>query len=415
MSKESSPFRGAPWVPYPRIIPRSEHSLSRKDVWPEALKVIRRLSKFGYTAYLVGGGVRDLLLGRRPKDFDVATDATPEEVRKLFNNSRIIGRRFRLVHVYFKGGRIVEVSTFRRAPEPHEMESVEDPRMINNFYGSPHQDVMRRDFTINALFYNPSDFAVIDYVGGWDDLRRRVIRSIGDPRVRFAEDPVRMTRAIEFASRLGFSLYPQVAEAIREEGWRISQASPERLKEEVLGILLSGASGRSVKLMAELGLLYHLFPHASETILPHLQEVVTLLVKADGSLNRDTPYAPAQFLSLLLLPRIKAAKPFGARVTLGEVLEEVFMVTQSLREDLPLPVHLLHTIRELLLGLWRVARGPRSRGAKRFRGGDYFKATLDLFKVDALAFRDDRPLLEPWLEEVGRRRKIPYRNRPRRR
>ena len=413
--KECTHPEGASWVSYPRIIPRSEHSLSRNEVWPEALKVIRRLSNFGYTAYLVGGGVRDLLLGRRPKDFDVATDATPEEVRKLFGNSRIIGRRFRLVHVYFKGGRIVEVSTFRRAPEPHELESMEDTRMANNFFGSPHQDVMRRDFTINALFYNPGDFTVIDYVGGWDDLRRRVIRSIGEPRARFAEDPVRMTRAVEFASRLGFTLHSQVEEAIREEGWRISRTSPERLKEEVLGILLSGASGRAVKLMAELGLFQHLFPHSSEVILPYLQDVVNLLVKADGSLNREAPYAPAQFLSLLFLPRIKAAKPFGGRVTLGEVMEEVFVVTEFLREDLPLPAHLLHSTRELLLGLWRVVKGPRARGARRFRERNYFRAALDLFKVDTLAFKEDRSLLEPWMEEVRRRRKPPYRNHPRRR
>jgi len=377
--------------------------------------VIRRLAKFGYTAYLVGGGVRDLLLGRRPKDFDVATDASPEEVRKLFNNSRIIGKRFRLVHVYFKGGRIVEVSTFRRAPEPHELEEMEDPRTVNNLYGSPHQDVMRRDFTINALFYNPQDFTVIDYVGGWEDLQSRVIRSIGDPRVRFAEDPVRMTRAVEFASRLGFSLHPEVEEAIREEGWRISQASQDRLREEVLGILLSGASGRAVRLMADLGMLGHLFPRASEVILPHLQDVVTLLVRADGALNREGLYAPAQFFSLLFLPRVKAAFPFGAKFTLGEVMEEIFLVTNTLREDLPTPAHLIHSIREILLGLWRVARGPGSRGARRFMERDYFKAVLEVFRVDTLAFREDRSFLEPWHRQVARGRKPPYKNRPRRR
>ena len=405
----------ASWVPYPRVIPREQHTLSRKDVWPEALKVIRRLAKFGYTAYLVGGGVRDLLLGRKPKDFDVATDATPEEVRRLFNNSRIIGKRFRLVHVYFRGGRIVEVSTFRRSPEPHELENLEDPRVVNNLYGSPQQDVMRRDFTINALFYNPKDFTVIDYVGGWDDLQRRVIRSIGDPRVRFAEDPVRMTRAVEFASRLGFTLHPQVEEAIRDEGWRISQASQERLREEVLGILLSGASGRSLRLMARLGFLSHLFPHASEVILPHVQDVVALLTKGDGALNREGPYAPAQFLALLFLPRLKEIHPFDTRATLGEIMEDIFTTTATIKEDLPIPAHLIHSIRDLLLGLWRVARGPGSKGSKRFVEKSYFKATLDLFRVDTLAFKEDRPLLEPWLQRDRSRRKPRYRNRPRRR
>jgi len=148
-------------VSYPRVIPRSEHTLSRKDVWPEALKVIRRIGKFGYTAYLVGGGVRDLLLDKKPKDFDVATDATPEEVRRLFNNSQIIGKRFRLVQVYFRGGRIVEVSTFRREPNVQELEGIEDPYSLNNLYGSPYQDVLRRDFTINALFYDPKNFTIL--------------------------------------------------------------------------------------------------------------------------------------------------------------------------------------------------------------------------------------------------------------
>ncbi len=415
MTMDTVQLQDSSLVSYPRVIPRDQHTLSRKDVWPEALKVIRRLVKFGYTAYLVGGGVRDLLLGRRPKDFDVATDATPEEVRRIFNNSRIIGKRFRLVHVYFKGGRIVEVSTFRRSPHPHELEHLDDPRIVNNLYGSPHQDVMRRDFTINALFYNPRDFTIIDYVGGWEDLQRRVIRSIGDPRVRFAEDPVRMTRAMEFASRLGFSLHPRVEEAIREEGWRISQASPERLREEVLGILLSGAAGRTVRLMAQLGFLPHLFPHASEVILPHIREVVDLLIKGDGSLNREGPFAPAQFMGLLFLPRIKTRYPFGSKCTLGEVMEDIFTTTATLKEDLPIPSHLLHTVRELLLGLWRVARGPRSRGARRFAGRDYFRAALDLFRVDTLVFKEDRPFLEPWFQQGPSGKKPRYRNRPRRR
>jgi len=400
-------------VSYPRVIPRSEHPLSRKDVWPEALKVIRRLGKFGHTAYLVGGGVRDLVLDKKPKDFDVATDATPEEVRRLFNNSRIIGKRFRLVQVYFRGGKVVEVSTFRREPDAQELEGIEDSYSLNNLYGSPYQDVMRRDFTINALFYNPKDFTIIDYVGGWGDIHRRVIRAIGNPEERFAEDPVRMTRAVEFAGRLGFSLHPSVEEAIKNGGWRITQAFPERLREEILGILLSGASGRAMDAMSRLGLVSHLFPRTQEIMVPHMDEVVSLLVKADGSLRRDSPWVSAQFLALLLLPWLKSLCPFSSKIILGQTLEVIIQVVVMVKSDLLLSAHLSHSTKELLLALWRVARGPKARGAGRFMEKECFQAAMDLFKVESLVYREDKVLLEQWRERGGRKRKPFYRNRPR--
>ncbi len=405
----------SPEVPYPRVIPRSEHPLSRKDVWPEALKVIRRLGKFGYTAYLVGGGVRDLLLDRRPKDFDVATNASPEDVRRLFNNSRIIGSRFRLVQVYFRGGRIVEVSTFRRDPDVQDMEEAEDAEgsySLNNLYGDPYQDVMRRDFTINALFYDPKDFSIIDYVGGWEDIHRRVLRAIGDPQERFAEDPVRMTRAVEFASRLGFYLHPSVEEAIMDDGWRVTQASSERLREEILGILLSGASGRAMDLMNILGLVSHLFLKTQGLMTPHMDEVVSLLVKADGSIRRDSPWAPGQFLALLLLPWLRSLCPFTSKIILGQTLEIIDQAVLMVKSDLFLSARLSHITRELLLSLWRLARGPRVRGAGRFRENECFQAALDLFKVESLVYRRDRVLLDQWHEMEGRKRKPFYRNRP---
>jgi len=400
-------------VSYPRVIPRSEHTLSRKDVWPEALKVIRRIGKFGYTAYLVGGGVRDLLLGKKPKDFDVVTDATPEEVRRLFNNSRIIGKRFRLVQVYFRGGRIVEVSTFRREPNIQELEGIEDPYSLNNLYGSPYQDVLRRDFTINALFYDPKNFTIIDYVGGWEDLHRGVIRAIGDPKERFAEDPVRMTRALEFASRLGFSLHPSVEEAIKDGGWRITQASSERLREEIMGILLSGASGHAMDLISRLGLVSHLFPRTQEIMVPHMDEVVSLLIKADGSLRRDSLWAPAQFLALLLLPWLKSLCPFSSKLTMGETMETIAQAVVMVKSDLLLSAHLSHSIRELLLALWKVALGPKARGAVRFVEKEHFRAAMDLFRVESLVYREDRVFLKQWRERGSRKRKPFYRNKPR--
>src|SRR5436305_11603128 len=181
----------------PRVLQRSEHPISRRDIDKNAVKVLYRLHHAGYLACLVGGSVRDLMMGRKPKDFDVGTDAKPNEIRRLFSNSRIIGRRFRLVHVYYHDGSTVEVSTFRREPDPEEQRGAPGELLItsDNTYGTPRQDAFRRDFTINALFYSIADYSVLDYTEGIEDLRRRLVRAIGDPEVRFREDPVRMLRA----------------------------------------------------------------------------------------------------------------------------------------------------------------------------------------------------------------------------
>src|SRR5512141_1491471 len=206
----------------PRIVSRAEHSLSRRDVDPDALKVLYRLRQFDYAAYLVGGSVRDLLLGRRPKDFDIGTSAHPYQIKKLFRNCWIIGRRFRLAHVRF-GTKVIEVATFRRqvaegeevvqdgvpAPDPSDPTGALLIHRDNTF-GTPEEDAFRRDFTVNALFYDIASFAVIDYVGGLDDLRAGIIRCIGDPDVRFVEDPVRMMRAIAMAARLDFNIDPPI-------------------------------------------------------------------------------------------------------------------------------------------------------------------------------------------------------------
>ncbi len=251
----------------PRVVPRAEHSLSRRDVDPDALKVLYRLRHFDYTAYLVGGSVRDLLLGRRPKDFDIGTSAHPYQVKKLFRNCWIIGRRFRLAHVKF-GAKTVEVATFRRQVQPGE-EVVQDgvpapdphapggELLIHhdNTFGTPEEDAFRRDFTINALFYDIATFSIIDYVGGLEDLRAGVVRSIGDPEVRFREDPVRMMRAIALASRLDFSIDPPALEAIRRRRHDIALSSPPRLLEEYYKILRSGAAEKTFRALAAVGLL----------------------------------------------------------------------------------------------------------------------------------------------------------------
>ena len=261
----------------PRVVPRAEHPISRRDIDPDALKVLYRLRQFDHVAYLVGGSVRDLLLGRRPKDFDVGTSAHPYQVKKLFRNCWIIGRRFRLAHVRF-GAKVIEVATFRRQVEPGEeivAEGVpvpshhtegEEPdghdaagahHLIHrdNTFGTPEEDAFRRDFTINALFYDIATFSVIDYVGGLDDLKAAVVRAIGDPEVRMREDPVRMMRAVALAARLDFSIDPPVLEAIRRHRRDLARSSPPRLLEEYYKILRAGSSEKTFRDLAAVGLI----------------------------------------------------------------------------------------------------------------------------------------------------------------
>jgi poly(A) polymerase len=262
----------------PTIVPRAEHALSRKQVDPDALKVLYRLHQHEYIAYLVGGSVRDLLLGRRPKDFDIGTSAHPYQVKKLFRNCWIIGRRFRLAHVKF-GTKVIEVATFRRPTpppgeepeEPLPPDSIESPleptpatgaRAIprDNTFGTPEEDAFRRDFTVNALFYDIGTFSIIDYVGGLQDLRANLVRCIGDPDERFAEDPVRMMRAIALAARLDFKIDPPIMEAIGRQREKLALASPPRLIEEYYKILRAGASEAAFRWMADAGLVEPVAP-----------------------------------------------------------------------------------------------------------------------------------------------------------
>ena len=228
---------------------------------PDAVKVVRRLRRAGHQAYLVGGCVRDLLLGIRPKDFDVATSAHPNQVKDTFRNSRLIGRRFRLAHVFFRGGKIIEVSTFRANP----LDELQDlPRDLlirhDNVFGSAEEDARRRDFTINGLFYDVDEGRVIDYVGGKEDLRARLVRTIGNPDVRMREDPVRILRAIRFAAKCAFDLEPDTRAAMKAHVHEIPRCAPPRVLEEVLKLIRSGASRRSFELLREVGALRILLP-----------------------------------------------------------------------------------------------------------------------------------------------------------
>jgi poly(A) polymerase len=252
----------------PRIVPREAHPISRRNIDPDALKVLYRLKQFDHVAYLVGGSVRDLLLGRHPKDYDIGTSAHPYQVKKLFRNCWIIGRRFRLAHVRFGPKKVIEVATFRRqvesgeeivqdgvpAPDPSTPEG-EHLIHHDNTFGTPEQDAFRRDFTVNALFYDIATFSVIDYVDGLKDLHASVVRSIGDPDVRLREDPVRMLRAIALAARLDFVIDPTLLKSIRTHRHEIAKSAPARLLEEYYKILRAGSSEKAFRALADVGLL----------------------------------------------------------------------------------------------------------------------------------------------------------------
>lgn len=294
--------------PEPRILSRPEHPVSRKNISENTLKVLYRLHNQGYKGYLVGGAVRDLMMERAPKDFDVGTDARPNDVRRLFRNSRIIGRRFRLVHVYFKG-EVVEVSTFRRDPDPQHQDSPDGELLItsDNTWGTPRQDAFRRDFTVNGLFYDIGEFEVIDYVGGVEDLDDGLIRAIGDPDVRFQEDPVRMLRACEFAARLGFDIEEDTADAIHDNRKELEKASAVRMTEEIVDLMRCGSSHDGIGWMMDLGLLEVLLPEAFDMVAVEergLGEFHRLPAALDEMVREGREVSDAVALAALLLPRV---------------------------------------------------------------------------------------------------------------
>jgi len=243
----------------PIIIPRSEHPISRKDLDREALKVLYRLRDAGFVAYLVGGGVRDILLGKVPKDFDISTNARPGEIRKIFRNSRIIGRRFRLVQVFFPGNKIVEVSTFRQRTE-YDQKSKENVLAANNTFGSPADDAFRRDLTINALFYEVENFTIIDFTGGVKDLKNGIIRLVGDPERRVTRDPARIMRVIRHAARTGFTIAETTWNSIRKHMDKLALCPTSRIRDELLKDLQGGSGQAWVNLAIDSGLFHTVFP-----------------------------------------------------------------------------------------------------------------------------------------------------------
>jgi poly(A) polymerase len=292
-----------------RVIAREAHGISRKNISPNALRVLYKLKDAGFAAYLVGGAVRDLLLGGRPKDFDVATDATPEQVRALFRNCRLIGRRFRLAHILF-GDETIEVATFRAAGDDGTGDRhVVDGRIVrDNVYGSVEEDAVRRDFTANALYYAIDDFSVRDYVGGYDDIVNRRLRLIGDVEARYREDPVRMLRAVRLAAKLGFHIEDHAWEAIAGLGPLLAEAAPARLFDELLKLFMTGHALASFRWLEASGLLAVLMPStaaavdAAGGVVPRLIEAA--LASTDERIADGRSVTPAFLLAALLWPEV---------------------------------------------------------------------------------------------------------------
>lgn len=335
-------------------------NLDESLVDPDAAKVVRRLVRSGHEAYLVGGCVRDLLLGCRPKDFDVATSARPDDVRALFRNSRVIGRRFRLVHVLFGNGKVIETATFRRAPQVDESRDGEVLLIRDdNAFGDAHEDAQRRDFSINGLFYDLEGHRVLDWVGGLPDVERRMVATIGDPVVRFQEDPVRMLRAIKFCARLDLGVSPRVYDAIVQCRGGLAMAARPRLLEELLRLLREGAAHRSMWLAWETGLLDVLLPEVA-AYLSDDEESARVVWRLLSALDRRTraggPWDDDLVLTLLLLEPMREACS-GERDRIGAAQEFLEPIVQRLS----VPRRIADTARRIVALLPRLESGRVGR------------------------------------------------------
>lgn len=398
------------------VIPRDEHNISRRDISENALKVLYRLNKSGYEAYLVGGGVRDLLLSKKPKDFDITTNATPEQVRKLFRNCRLVGRRFRLAHVMF-GPEIIEVATFRGHHE-QQQEEAEDKNssqqaqngmlLRDNIFGSIEDDAQRRDFTINSLYYGVSDFAVRDYTGGLRDLHEGVIRLIGDPEVRYREDPVRMLRAVRFAAKLDMSISPATAEPIPRMASLLHEIPPARLFEESLKLLQSGYGYKTWRLLCEYQLFQPLFPliarHFTENGDSPMERILAQVLKnTDYRLHNDMRVNPAfLFAAMLWYPVIEHAQKLAQEggltyydafsLAMNDVLDEQC-------RSLAIPKRITTLVRDIWALQLRLSRRQGKR-AHKLMEHPKFRAAFDLLalRAEVEQHRELQSLTQWWQE-----------------
>lgn len=397
VGRKSPPLPGAGETRRIIVIPREQHTISRKDISENALKVLYRLNKSGYEAYLVGGGVRDLLLGKKPKDFDIATSATPDQVRALFRNCRLIGRRFRLAHVMF-GPEIIEVATFRGHHEQNfESDNNSSQHAQNgmllrdNIFGSLKEDAQRRDFTINSLYYCVADFTLRDYVGGLRDLQQGVIRLIGDPETRYREDPVRMLRAVRFAAKLDMSICKETADPIPQLAWLLGEIPPARLFEEALKLLQTGDGYQTYLKLCEYQLFAPLFPIIARNFTPNHDTpmeciLAQVLKNTDHRLQNNMRVNPAfLFATMLWYPLLEHAQKLAQES--GLAYYDAFMLAMNdvLDEQcrsLAIPKRITIMIRDIWLLQLRLPRRQGNR-AHKLMEHPKFRAAYDLLALRA--------------------------------
>jgi poly(A) polymerase len=388
----------------PIIYSRKDHAISRKQISSAALKVLYGLNDNGYRACLVGGGVRDLLLGRAPKDFDIATDAHPEKIRQIFKNSRLIGRRFRLAHVRF-GREIIEVATFRSSREMSSSDSdvsQEGQILRDNAYGTLEEDVWRRDFTINALYYDIRDFSVLDYVGGVTDLRQGVINLIGKPVVRYREDPVRMLRAIRFSAKLGFTIARSTMSPIPSLVHLLNDISPARLFDETMKLFNAGHALATYERLSEVGLFALLYPSTrrvqTSELDSHNKFVLKALRNTDHRILNGKSVNPAFLISVFLWYPMKTV--YSAEVRRGNNQKDALRLASEkiLREQakiLSIPRRFTQSIRDI----WELQarfsnRSPRR--ASRLLEVPKFRAAYDFLLLRSGADRASLKLADWW-------------------
>jgi len=383
-------------LPQITVIPRDQHAISRKDISENALKVLYRLNKAGYEAYLVGGGVRDLLLGKKPKDFDVTTSATPDQVRKLFRNCRLVGRRFRLAHVMF-GPEIIEVATFRGHHEEQKADRQTSQTGQNgmllrdNIFGSIEEDAQRRDFTINSLYYSVADFSVRDYVGGLRDLRNGVIRLIGDPETRYREDPVRMLRAVRFAAKLNMTISPESGEPIPRLATLINDVPPARLFEESLKLLQAGHGYATYELLREYQLFQPLFPiitryftEQGDSPMEHI--IAQVLKNTDNRIHNEMRVNPAfLFSAMFWYPQLEMAQKLTQESGLAYMDAFALAMNEVLDEAcraLAIPKRITTLVRDIWSLQLRLSRRQGKRAWKLMEHPK-FRAAYDLLALRA--------------------------------
>ncbi|MCP4994944.1 MAG: polynucleotide adenylyltransferase PcnB [Gammaproteobacteria bacterium] len=388
-------------------MPRPDHNVSRTNISENALKVLYRLRKEGYDAFLVGGGVRDLLLGREPKDFDIATNAEPDEVKAVFRNCRLIGRRFRLAHVHF-GRDIIEVATFRSRQDgttSPDRESENGMILRDNVYGTIEEDALRRDFTVNALYYNINDFSVIDYAGGLEDLKRGVLKLLGDPEVRYREDPVRMLRAIRFVSKLGFRIDPSCEQPIYDLAGLLQDVPAARLFDEVLKLFMGGTALQSFENLRHYNLFGQLFPETEECLSHEDHQFPITFVthgmeNTDRRIAEDKPVTPAFLFAVLLWEPVrrlaeklqaKGENPAMAMQRAGSqvVSEQIQRVSMPKRFSLPM--------REIW-GLQHRFEFRTGKRPHRLATHPRFRAAYDFLLLRAQSGETDQSLADWWTQ-----------------